>query len=172
MTAVLAGMAALLPGCKAPTADGPANDVQMATYVKLVMPARIEIQRYLTKPVSLVAAGDADGIEAILAAYDAADDLTKVVGTFQFELQTRRLGEHIGERVAFWPVQIDSNEAMRMYRDHLSRFYRFPLQLDGEKLAPGRYILIVRLQLPDGRRLLDEYEFSYDGQRVAPPSAR
>ncbi len=148
------------------TADRPAvqvNDPEMAAYVQLVMPARIEIQRYLTKPVSHDGSGNADGLEAIVAAYDASEDLTKVAGTFHFELENRRLRDRIGSRVAFWPVEVNTDEAMQAYRDPLSRFYHFPLQLDHETLARGRYRLTVWLHLPTGQRLFDQYEFTYDG---------
>ncbi len=145
------------------------GDPQMSAYIDLVLPDRIEVQRYLTKPVSLAGDGTADGLEVILAAYDAAGDPTKVVGTFHFELQTRRPGEHIGERVGFWPVDIRTAEAIRRFRDPLSRYYQFPLQLPERPLKPGQYALSVWLHLPGGKRLLDDYEFTYDG-RGAPPA--
>jgi hypothetical protein len=126
------------------------------------------MQRFLTKPVSYAGDGQADGLEVILAAYDASDDLTKVVGTFHFELEQRKRTESIGTRIAFWPVEIKSEKTLRMYRDHLSRFYQFPLRLDAKSLSAGQYVLSVWLQLPGGRRLFDEYEFTYDGTGAPP----
>jgi hypothetical protein len=168
----LLGLAALsLPACTTAHSEVQASDPEMAAYVELVLPTRIEIQRYLTRPVSFSGDGSADGLEVVLAAYDAAGDLTKVVGTFHFELQTRRLAERVGTRVAFWPLAVNSPEAMRMYRDPLSRFYQFPLELDQKPLPAGQYVLSVWLHLPAGRRLFDEYEFTYDGSgapRVRP----
>jgi len=157
----LAGLA--LTACTTTSSTTSGGDAQMAAYLKLVMPARVEIQRYLTRPVSHAGDGVADGLEVILAAYDSTGDLTKVIGTFHFELETRRLQDRIGRRVAFWPVEIKSGETMRMYRDHLSRYYHFPLQLDNRALQSGAYTLRVWLHLPTGERLLDEYEFAYDG---------
>lgn len=142
-------------------ADSPA----LAEYIALVMPARVRILEW-TKPVSFAGDGNADGLEVILAAYDALDDETKAVGTFHFELQTRRVSEHIGRRLAFWPVEVTSARDLRAYLDHPTGFYRFPLKLDPAPLPPGRYALTVWLHLPTGRRLSGEYEFSYDGGRV------
>lgn len=164
---VLLGSALL--GCEAPRAEVQLTDPNVAAYLDLVMPARIEIQRFLTKPVSFAADGNADGMEVVLAAYDGADELTKVAGVVHFELQSRRRSETIGERIAFWPVEIDSQKTMRMYRDRLSRFYDFPLQLKHQTLPAGQYVLSVWVILPTGRRLFDEYEFEYDG-RGAPPT--
>lgn len=161
----------LLAACESTGPRPATGDPELAEYVELILPARVEIQRYLTKPVSFAGDGKADGLEVILAAYDAADDLTKVVGTFHFELQTRRMSDRIGQRVAFWPVEVNSTETMHEYRDHLSRFYDFPLQLN-EALTPGQYVLTAWLHLPTGRRLFDEYEFTYDGSGAPPVNAR
>jgi hypothetical protein len=158
--------------CRSAGDGPPADRGSMEQYARLAMPTRIEIQRFLTKPVSFAGSGNADGLEVILAAYDSAGDLTKLLGTFHFELQTRRLSDRIGTRVAFWPVEIGSEETLRQYRDHLTRFYCFPLQLDSPPLRPGRYVLSAWLHLPDGQRLFDEYEFSYDGAPAAPPPGR
>lgn len=165
---VLASVTLGLGACYAPTTEVQPSDPEVAQYVQLVLPARIEIQRFLTKPVSFASDGSADGLEVILAAYDSAGDLTKVVGTFHFELQVRKVGETIGTRAAFWPVDIKTEKAMRMYRDQLSRFYDFPLQLEQKPLPAGQYTLNVWLHLPTGGRLFDEYEFTYDGSGAPP----
>ena len=156
-------------GCQQPANAVRADDPQTAAYMQLVLPARIKILGW-TKPVSLAGTGQADALEAILEARDAADDLTKVVGTLQFELQSRKLSDQMGTRVAFWPVEITTEKAMRMYRDPLSRFYHFPLQLE-KPLPAGQYALSVWLHLPGGQRLYDEYEFAYDGSATPPPSS-
>ncbi len=145
------------------------GDPQLAAYVALVMPARIEVQRFLTKPVSFADNGSADGLEVILAAYDAADELTKAAGAFQFELSTRKRGETLGTRLDFWAVEINTEKALGEYRDSLSRYYRFPLLLKEKPLPPGDYVLSVSLQLPADKRLAAEYAFNYDG-RGAPPA--
>jgi hypothetical protein len=165
--AVLLGLAAAAAGglgCDQSRTFVQADSPEMAAWVELVMPAQIKILEW-TKPVSLVGDGNPDTIETIVEARDSFDDLTKVVGTFHFELTSRRLSDRMGTRVAFWPVEITTEDAMRMYRDPLSRFYHFPLQLE-ERLAPGRYVLNVWLILPGGSRLLDEYEFEYAGGPV------
>jgi hypothetical protein len=168
---VLSALAAVVcvVGCSDQQAEVQADDPQMAAYVDLVLPARIEIQRYLTKPVSFQGDGNADGLELILAAYDATDDLTKVVGKFHVELLTRKPGDSIGERIGFWPVEIDTEKELRRYRDELSRYYQLPLQLQQRPLPAGDYVLQVWLFLPGDKRLFDEYEFSYDG-KGAPPA--
>jgi hypothetical protein len=158
----------ILGGCTAPNAAIQTNDPDIATYLELVLPTRMEIQRYLTKPVSYAGDGNADGLEVILAVYDAADELTKVYGTLHFELVSQKARESVGTRVAFWPVEVKTDKAMHLYRDHLSRYYQFPLQLDQKSLPAGQYVLSVWLMLPGGRRLYDEYEFTYDG-KGAPP---
>ena len=157
-----------LPACADRNKPAPSGDPQLQAYLELVTPAKIQIQRYLTKPVSLAADGSADGLEVILAAYDAGGDLTKAAGKFQFELTTRKVGDTIGTRVGFWPVDIDTEKSLREYRDKLSRYYEFPLALPNKPLPPGEYVVSVWLHLPEGKRLFDEYEFSYDG-KGAPP---
>ena len=164
----LSAVALGLCACNAPSTDVQPSSPEVAEYVQLVMPARIQIQRFLTKPVSFAGDGSADGLEVILAAYDSADDLTKVVGTFHFELQSRKAREHVGTRLAFWPVELKSEKAMRTYRDSLSRFYTFPLQLEQKPLPAGQYVLSAWLLLPTGQRLFDEYEFTYDGTGAPP----
>ena len=157
-----------LCACNAPSTDVQATSPEVAEYVQLIMPARIQIQRFLTKPVSFAGDGSADGLEVILAAYDASDDLSKVVGTFHFELQARKVRESVGTRVAFWPVEMKTAQALRTYRDSLSRFYTFPLQLEQKPLPAGQYVLSAWLQLPTGQHLFDEYEFTYDGTGAPP----
>jgi len=157
-----------LSACTSPNAAIQADDPDLATYLELVLPARVEIQRYLTKPVSYAGDGNADGLEVILAAYDKSDELTKVYGTLHFELVSRKITDSVGTRVAFWPIDITTDKAMHLYRDHLSRFYQFPLQLEQKSLPTGQYVLSVWLHLPGGRRLYHEYEFTYDG-KGAPP---
>lgn len=168
VVAVLA--APVLCGCAASTPRVDVDDPQMAAYVQLVMPARVAILEW-TKPISLAGDGRADGVEAIVEARDSFDDLTKVVGTFHFELQSRQPSDPIGTRVAFWPVEVHTAQALRSYRDPLSRFYHFPLQLDRPPLAPGRYCLSLWLHLPTGQRLYGEYVFDYDGEAAPPPSS-
>lgn len=165
---LLAGLT--LSGCSESRVRFQSDDPELAAYVQLVMPARIKVLEW-TKPVSLAGTGNADALEVILEARDSFDDLTKVVGTFQFELKSRRPSDPIGSRVAFWPVKIDSEKAILMYRDRLSRFYHFPLQLDQTPLPAGRYVLTVWLHLPTGQRLSDEYEFEYDGGPVGGASS-
>jgi hypothetical protein len=165
---ILAATGLLLSGCTAPNAAIQTSDPELATYLELVLPARIEIQRYLTKPVSYASDGNADGLEVILAVYDKSDELTKVYGTLHFELVHRKITESVGTRIAFWPIEITTDKAMHLYRDHLSRFYQFPLQLDQKALPAGQYVLSVWLHLPGGRRVYDEYEFTYDGSGAPP----
>jgi hypothetical protein len=155
--------------CEPAQRDIRMDDPEMAAYVQLVMPVKVKILEW-SKPVSLAGDGNPDAVEVIVEARDSFDDLTKVVGTFQFELEARRVSGPIGTRVDFWGIEINSEKSMRMYRDRLSRFYHFPLELTEKPLAAGRYALTVRLQLPTGQRLVDVYEFEYDGGSVPPTS--
>lgn len=161
----IACVAVALGLCSCETGHGrvQCDSPELAKFIETVMPARLKTLSW-TKPVSLAGDGNADGLEVIVAAYDAFDDASKVVGTFQFELLTRRLSDRIGTRVALWTVEINSTESMRAYLVHPSGFHRFPLELPDPPLKAGRYVLKVQLQLPTDQRLFDEFEFEYDGR--------
>ena len=160
-------------GCADGTSSIRLDNPELEAFLELVLPRRIEIQRYLTKPISFTGGAEADGLEVMLAAHDAAGDFTKLVGTVHFELHTMRMasGDRVGERIALWPVELTSKATMVEYWDSLSRFYRFPLKLDGRTLAPGRYILNARLISPTGTKLFDQYEFSYEAGSFRPGGA-
>jgi hypothetical protein len=160
----------LTSGCEQRRNCLDADDPELAAWLQYVMPKRIRILEW-TKPISLGSDGRADALEVIVEARDAFDDLTQVFGTFHFDLQNRPISGPIATRVAFWPVDLKSEKAMRMYRDRLSRFYHFPLELERKPLPAGRYILSVWLHLPGGQRLYDEYEFDYDGSAAPPASS-
>lgn len=171
-TIALTALIGLLVGCENSTRVMSLDQPEMAAFVELMMPRAIEIQHYLTKPVSFAGSGDADGLEVILAAKDAFGDDVKCVGTFLFEFYNLRLasGDKYGERLAFWTVPIDSKEALVQYWDKLSRFYKFPLKFESESLAAGSYVLTAQLTTPTGEKLFDEYQFSH--QPGAARSAR
>lgn len=158
--------AALLPTAGCASNMGPHNAMSgdMAAFIQLVTPRKIQIQRYLTKPVSLDGAGDPDGIEVILQALDSLDDPVKCIGMFHFELRTHRFneGDRIGTRVGFWRVEIGSDETVREYWDRLARYYRFPLSLREGPLPPGQYVLSATLMFPTGDKLFDEYTFTHE----------
>jgi len=161
-------LATLLTACgPKPTAIS-TDQPELAAFVQLVLPARIEIQRYWTRPVNLAGSGAPDALEVIVSAYDSVGDSTKLVGKLNFELYTRRpaSSDRLERRIGFWTVALDSKEALMRHWDSLARFYRFELQLPEPPLAPGRYILLVRLIIPGEKHLQDEYEFEY------PPKAR
>ena len=162
-TPLLLALGACAAGCQ-PRAPGvQLDEPELQTFVRLMTPVRIEIQRYLTRPYDFGGTGGADGIEVILAALDTFGDPVKCVGTFHFELYTMRMasGDKLGTQVAFWPVTINSEESLAQYWDRPSPYHRFPLQLREGRLAPGRYILVARLVTPTGEKLTDTYEFSY-----------
>lgn len=169
--AALIALLVLAVGCNHARPDA-AGDPEMAAYVKLMMPRKIEIQRYLTKPVSFTRNGDADGLEVILSAQDSFGDPTKVVGVFFVELHKLRKAssDRVGDRVAFWKVVLNSDESMTEYWDRLSRFYRFPVKLQSGPLPPGDYILQVRLMVPGAVTLFDEYELIYKAEPAPPPT--
>lgn len=162
--AIAAGAAGCADGAARPELD----QSELESYVRAMLPRRIEVQRYLTKPVSFSGSGDADGLEVILAALDRMNDPTKVVGNFQFELHTLRpaSSDPLGQRVAFWPVEVKSDESFLLYWDRFARFYRFPLRLESAALPPGKYILSARLRVPTGDTLFDQYEFTHEGGAV------
>lgn len=146
---------------------------ELEAYVRAMLPKRIEIRPYLTKPINFDGSGDADGLEVILEAFDRMKDPVKVAGTFQFELHTLRKAssDPLGQRIAFWPVEIRTDESFLTYWDRLARLYRFPLKLDSGPLSPGQYILSARLRVPTGETLFDQYEFKHEGGAVPTVSA-
>ena len=114
-----------------------------------MIPRRVEIQKYLTRPVALRdQRGGADSLEVILAAYDSFDHGVKTTGTFQFELYEQRMasGDKLGRRLAYWRVEVNDADAVMSHWDHLSRFFKFELAMPGDALPPGQYILEARLQ--------------------------
>lgn len=151
----------VLLGCESPKATLSADQPEMAAFINLMMPRKIEIQHYLTQPRSFDGSGNANGIEIILAAKDAFGDDVKCVGTFCFELHTLRMasGDKFGKRVGFWTVTVGSEDAVRTHWDRLARFYKFKLELDEGRLEPGGYILTAQLTPPTGERLFSEYSF-------------
>ncbi len=174
MLAVAAGTCVLLAtGCPPRRSSAESDSAELATYARVMMPKKIEIQRYLTQPISFAGNGDADGLEVILAAIDSFGDPTKVVGTFHFELHKIRpaSSDREGDRLAFWPIDINSDETLTKYWDRLARFYRFPLKLESP-LPPGKYILSARLISPTGDKLFDEYEFASEAGSAPSASTR
>lgn len=160
--ALLASAALLISGCqhhRSVQLDKP----ELAAFVRLVMPARLEIQRYLTRPCDFAGGGDADGLEVILTTLDSSGDPVKCLGTFHFELHTVRLAsaDKLGKLVARWSTTVGSSESLAQYWDRSSRYYRFPLKLAGETLAPGRYVLSAWLITPTDEKLFDDYEFTH-----------
>lgn len=164
-------LAAASAGCQSQQGQLSADNPELSQFISLVMPREIQIQRYLTKPVSVDKSGDLNGIEVILQALDSVRDPVKCVGTFHFELRTRRLAssDRLGKRIGFWKLDIRTTDAMAQYWDKLSRCYRFPLQLREGTVQPGQYVLTATLVLPTGDKLYDEYDFTHEG--AAPPPA-
>lgn len=163
LTAISAGMLTAA-GCPHNASIDPQNAKQAAV-LELAKPKAIEIQPYLTKPVRLEGEGPADGIEIIVAVLDRFDDEMKVVGTFNFELYTRRMAsaDRRDKRVGHWePVEIDTAQAQQTYWHRPSRYYRFWLKLEDPPLPAGRYILNAWYVSPWDRKLFDEYEFTHE----------
>lgn len=139
------------------------DNPELAAFVRLMMPAKIEIQHYLTKPFDFEGSGNPDGLEVILAALDSFGDPVKCVGTFHFELHTRRMasGDKLGKQIARWSATIDSDETLVERWDRYSHYYIFHLKLTSGTLPPERYILSARLVTPTGDKLFDNYEFTH-----------
>jgi hypothetical protein len=170
----LLGLLSAPVGCGQSGSQVQMDSPEVAAYVQLVMPARIEIQPHWTKPVDFTGDGSADALEVILKAYDATGDLTKMVGTLHVELYTRRMAsaDRLAQRVAFWPVEFNSAESLTRHWDPLARFYFLQVKLAEAPLPVGRYILVARLQVPGQPRLEDEYEFTHEAGVVPPASQR
>lgn len=132
-----------------------------------LLPARIEIQRYLTQARSFDESPDVNGVECLLAAIDAAGDAQKLVGEIYFELYTRRpaSGDVLGDRVGFWSIELPAGQTP--YWDRFARYYRFELRTDG-LVPPGRYVLQATYLAPNGSKLFDQYEFESLAPIVSP----
>src|ERR1051326_3655553 len=162
--AVLAVLA-LLPACAERNSKASMENPDVEQFIKLMMPQKIQIQR-LTRPVSFAADGNADGLEVLLAASDSSGDNTKIAGTLLLELHKFRAAstDEVGDRIALWPIAINSPETMRLYWERASRYYLFPLQLpEKARLPNGKYVLTAQLTSPIGDRLFDNYTFEYHG---------
>jgi hypothetical protein len=149
--------------CGCPPSNTGGGNARMDAFVELMIPRRIEIQKYLTRPLDVEGGGRADSIEIILAAYDSFGHGIKTTGAFQFELSDMRMasGDKVGRRRAYWRVDIDDASVVASHWDHLSRFFRFELVLPEGELAPGQYILDARLETPAGEMLFDQYTLVY-----------
>ncbi|MCA9243030.1 MAG: hypothetical protein KDA32_03675 [Phycisphaerales bacterium] len=154
-------LAVFVAGC-ADRAAVSASDPELAEFIELMIPKRIEIRPHMTKAVNVDEAGGADQIEVVIAAYDSYDDPVKAVGVFQFELYTFRpaSGDRLGQRLAYWETPL-TRESQLEYWDRVARFYSFPLDGKGLDIKPGRYILVASLRGPSDDRLTSEYEFDY-----------
>ncbi len=63
------------------------------------------------------------------------------------------------------------NNVIRGYLDRLTRSYKFPLKLENGRLSHGRYALNVSLVMPDGERVMDSYEMTFEpGQPQTRPA--
>ncbi len=168
--AAMVALALSLCACQAERATISADSPEMASFLNIILPRKIEIQHYLTQPRAFDGDGKANGIEVILAAKDAFGDDVKCVGKFNFELFSQRLasGDKFGKRIGFWTIEVGSEAAQKMYWDRLSRFYQFKLVLDEGRLEPGDYILTAQLAPPTGDKLFDEYSFGHGGTNAEP----
>jgi hypothetical protein len=142
------------------------DDPAVQRYVELVMPRKIEIQRYLTKPASVPGSQKAGVMEVILASRDSQGDLTKSAGVFLFELFEQRMasGDRLGRRVDFWRIEVQSEADMQRFWDRLTRFHYFRLEVESGDLPPGSYVLTAQLETPGGVKLFDEYPFKHPAQ--------
>jgi hypothetical protein len=152
-------------GCQNRGADVQLNNPELAAFVRLVTPKKIEIQDF-TKPFDFEGTGNADGLEVIVVTLDSFGEPVKCLGTFHFELHTKRMAtaDKLGKRIAFWPVTIDSDKALAQYWDPLTRSYCFRLKLSSGTLPPEHYVLSARLITPTDDKLFDDYEFTYGGR--------
>jgi len=159
-----------LTGCGGEHAARP-NTAELAAFLEVSLPARVRILSW-TKPVSLRGDGTADAVEVVLAAYDACDDPTKLVGTLTLEVLTRRTGQHIGTQVAARSIELRTPAAIRADREQPSGFYRITVPVQAGRLSPGQYVVTARLHFEGAPARLDEFAFSYDGSPVPPARSR
>ncbi len=164
--------AALVVGCapRNPRSIGRVTDAPEAVaYLAFAPPAEVRIGTD-TRPVSLKGDAKPDGLEAIVVGLDAAAEQMPLLGTFRFELQSRRQHDMLGTPIGSWTIEVADDQAVQTYRDPLSYEYHFPLELAKAPLVPGHYVLTLVLQLPGGERRFSRYEFEYDGRAAPPPS--
>lgn len=151
-------------GCQT-TGNSAQDQNQLSAMVDALRPQGIQIENF-TQPISRDGDGRPDAIEVILAARDSAGYPTKAVGTFQFELYTRRTAttNPEGERLSYWRMDLHDGEAIEGYWDNFARYYRFPLEL--EALQAGDYILTAQYTDPTGRHLFDVFDLDFNGDSV------
>ena len=164
----------VLCGC-ASTSPGPhdMNTPDMMAWVELMMPRKIEIQKF-TQPISRAGDGQADALEVVLGCVDSSDEFTRVIGTFQFELQRRKLAQGLkfDQRVAYWRREITTADQANEFWERYARYYRFPLAFDEGAPEPGEYVLQAQLTTPSGQHLFDELALTFDESPVPPFEAR
>ncbi len=159
-------------GCRTNSAS--TEPPQLQAFLELMLPKAVELQSF-TQPVSLRGDGQADAIEAIIAAIDDAGDYTKVIGVFQFELLRESLSAAApmqSQRVAYWRYEVSTPEEAVEFWDRYARFYRFPLELQDEVLPPGEYRLVAQYTAPTGNHHFDERSIKYDGSAAPSLQAR
>jgi hypothetical protein len=159
-------------GCTGHAGGISGDQPDLKACAEIVLPNAIKLQPW-TRPVSFAADGKADGLEVLLAAYDALGDETKALGTLHLELFARRMAsaDRLGRRLALWKVNLDSRDHVVPHWDQSVHFSRFHVRLSDAPLEPGRYVLVARLLTPTGHRLSDEHEFTLEaGATVLPVS--
>ncbi len=168
-----ASLALLTSACQRNTATVSFDHPEMAAWIELMMPQRIEIQKF-TQPISRTGDGKADALEVILGCVDSTDEFTRVVGTFQFELYKRQLtrGLKLEERVAYWRREVRTAEQANEYWERYARYYRFPLSLTDGPPPAGAYLLKAQFTTPVGEHLFDEFLVEFSDDPVPPLEAR
>ena len=163
-----AALCGTLVGCNSPTRRVRVDSPEMAAFVELMMPQKLEIEGF-TKPASSSDRGNADMLEVIARALDADGDPIKIVGNFTLELYRRdnRGGGRLGERLEFWTVSTATEEDFATHWERFGRFYRFALSFNTiDDLPAGTYVVNAWVDLPTGDRIFDEYEFAHAGGPV------
>lgn len=122
--------------------------------LQAVLPQSISLHPF-TDTRSFTDAGDIDGIEVRLQAFDAFGDATKAFGEIRLELFSYRPHEADprGERLAAWRIDLNGVEENRRYWKSLSRMYEFPIALDRPMPVGERFVLAAVLENPYGPRL-------------------
>lgn len=132
----------------------------------MLLPSRIKIHSF-TKIKPLFGSSLPNGIEVWIEPLDRFGDVVKVVGEFHFELYSRKpaSGDPKGEQIEFWQARIGTPNEQQTYWDRVARMYQFPLGWDFAPPPGKKYVLVATYVAPNGERLSDEFELTFDFDR-------
>ncbi|MCZ6697616.1 MAG: hypothetical protein O7D94_01640 [Planctomycetota bacterium] len=169
---VLAAVAVTIPGlgCTPGRVSQTRQGLTMEELVGFYSPKKIKILEF-TRPRSFDDDLFPDGIEVSLRMLDGAGDSVKAFGDFRFELYEHRdaAANNRGNPVRSWEKTLATLKDQKDFWERVTMTYQFPLDWEGDPIAPQRtYVLVVIYSAEGGERLFDSFkmEFNIDRQEI------